>query len=88
MRIAAGLPAEDPLRPGLAPGRPLGVLVLDPERRRRLRINGRVIAADERAIEIETEEVFGNCPKYIQARVPEETPSAAGPARPGAGRTR
>lgn len=71
LRIAANLPGEDPLRAGLSPG-PLGVLVLDPERRRRLRINGRVILADERAIEMETEEVFGNCPKYIQARVPED----------------
>jgi len=72
LRIAASLPGEDPLRAGLTPGQSLGVLVLDPERRRRLRINGRVLAADERAIEMETEEVFGNCPKYIQARVPQD----------------
>jgi len=72
LRIATGLPAEDPLRAGLSPGQPLGVLVLDPERRRRLRINGTVIAADERAIEMQTREVFGNCPKYIQSRVPQD----------------
>jgi predicted pyridoxine 5'-phosphate oxidase superfamily flavin-nucleotide-binding protein len=72
LRIAASLPGEDPLRAGLSPGQPLGILVLDPERRRRLRINGRVAAADQRAIEIETDEVFGNCPKYIQARVPQD----------------
>jgi uncharacterized protein len=72
LRIAAGLPGEDPLRAGLAPGQSLGVLVLDPERRRRLRINGRVTVADECAIEMETAEVFGNCPKYIQARVPQD----------------
>jgi predicted pyridoxine 5'-phosphate oxidase superfamily flavin-nucleotide-binding protein len=68
LRIAGGLPGADPLRAGLARDRALGVLVFDPERRRRLRINGRVVDADADAIEIRTEEVFGNCPKYIQAR--------------------
>jgi uncharacterized protein len=74
LRLAAELPAADPLRDGLSNDQPLGVLVLDPERRRRLRINGRVIAADAGAIAIRTEEVFGNCPKYIQARTPESEP--------------
>jgi len=79
LRIAAELPSADPLGDGLANGRPLGVLVLDPERRRRLRINGRVLAVDAGAIAIRTEEVFGNCPKYIQARAPEgETEGARG----------
>ena len=72
LRLAAGLPAADPLREGLQVDRPLGVLVLDPERRRRLRVNGRVIAADAGSIALRTEEVFGNCPKYIQARAPED----------------
>src|SRR5262249_20591785 len=34
----------------------------------RLRVNGREVRADRDTIEIRTEEVFGNCPKYIQAR--------------------
>ena len=71
LRLAARLPGADPLSEGLSSGRALGVLVLDPERRRRLRINGRVSAAHPSAIEIRTEEVFGNCPKYIQARAPQ-----------------
>ena len=71
LRLAAGLPEADPLGEGLARDRPLGVLVLDPERRRRLRINGRVSDVRPDAIEIRAEEVFGNCPKYIQARAPE-----------------
>jgi predicted pyridoxine 5'-phosphate oxidase superfamily flavin-nucleotide-binding protein len=75
LRLAAGLPDADPLRDGLARDRALGVLVLDLERRRRLRVNGHVIHAGEHAIEIRTREVFGNCPKYIQARAPEpDTP--------------
>ena len=71
LRVAAGLPDADPLSEGVAPGRPLGILVIDPERRRRLRVNGRVARADRDAIEVRTEEVFGNCPKYIQARAHE-----------------
>ena len=70
LRLAAGLPDADPLSQGLVDGQAIGILVLDPERRRRLRINGRVIRADSGVIEIRTAEVFGNCPKYIQARVP------------------
>src|SRR5262249_30082075 len=72
LRLAARLADPDPLRAGLAPGRPLGVLVLDPERRRRLRINGRTAEATPSAIELRIEEVFGNCPKYIQARAPDD----------------
>jgi uncharacterized protein len=76
LRLAAGLPDADPLSEGLSRGRPLGVLVIDPERRRRLRVNGRVMRADRDAIEIRADEVFGNCPKYIQARALEsEAPS-------------
>ncbi len=75
LRLAAGLPDADPLHDALARDRAVGVLVLDLERRRRLRVNGHVIDARADAIEIRTREVFGNCPKYIQARVPErETP--------------
>jgi hypothetical protein len=71
LRLAAELPGADPLSEALSRDRSLGVLVLDPERRRRLRINGHVIDGPPGAIEIGTEEVFGNCPKYIQARVPQ-----------------
>jgi predicted pyridoxine 5'-phosphate oxidase superfamily flavin-nucleotide-binding protein len=83
LRLAADLAPGDPLRDGLADGGALGVLVLDPERRRRLRVNGFVAAAEPGRIEVRTEEVFGNCPKYIQARVPT---ADAPPARPGASR--
>jgi predicted pyridoxine 5'-phosphate oxidase superfamily flavin-nucleotide-binding protein len=71
LRLAAALPGADPLGEGLAGDRALGVLVLDPERRRRLRVNGRVSLTRADVIEMRTEEVFGNCPKYIQARAPE-----------------
>jgi predicted pyridoxine 5'-phosphate oxidase superfamily flavin-nucleotide-binding protein len=85
LHLAAGLPDADPLSGGLASDRPLGVLVLDLEGRRRLRINGRVVVAGPGEIEIRTEEVFGNCPKYIQARAPQgdAQPRRAGEAQRG-----
>jgi uncharacterized protein len=70
LRLAAALPGADPLGEALSPDRALGVLVLDPERRRRLRVNGHVTDVSPDAIVIRTAEVFGNCPKYIQARAP------------------
>ena len=83
LRLAARLAASDPLNEGLAEGRPLGVLVLDPERRRRMRLNGRAGAPTAGGIEVQIQEVFGNCPKYIQARAPE---GAAAHDRSGVGR--
>lgn len=71
LHLAATLPEADPLREALIAGRPLGVLVFDPQRRRRLRINGVLMDADPDSLTIRTEEVFGNCAKYIQARTPD-----------------
>jgi predicted pyridoxine 5'-phosphate oxidase superfamily flavin-nucleotide-binding protein len=71
LSLAAELPAADPVSACLENDRPLGVLVFDPARRRRLRLNGRVIAGRDGRIDIRINEVFGNCQKYIQARAPE-----------------
>jgi hypothetical protein len=71
LSLAATLPDADPLHESLAGDTPLGVLVLDPERRRRIRLNGRAVSERPGVIDIRIEEVFGNCPKYIQARAPE-----------------
>ncbi|HKZ07414.1 MAG TPA: pyridoxamine 5'-phosphate oxidase family protein [Methylomirabilota bacterium] len=82
LRLAAPLAPADPLREGLAAGRAVGVLVLDLERRRRIRLNGRSSGRAE-VIEVTIEEVFGNCPKYIQARTHDDRPAMA---RPGTAR--
>ena len=71
LRLAAVAPAADPITDCLADGAPLGLLVFDPARRRRLRLNGYVAGVDARALQVSVAEVFGNCPKYIQARVPD-----------------
>jgi len=71
LSLAAELPAADPVSACLGNGQPVGALVFDPARRRRLRLNGRAIAGRAGHIDIRIDEVFGNCPKYIQARAPE-----------------
>jgi predicted pyridoxine 5'-phosphate oxidase superfamily flavin-nucleotide-binding protein len=45
----------------------IGLLAIEFETRRRMRANGRA-RIDEDSIIVNTDEVFSNCPKYIQAR--------------------
>lgn len=59
---------EDPLWGGLRAGVNVGLLAIDLESRRRLRINGLVSELDEQRIEVSVAEVYPNCLKYIQSR--------------------
>ncbi|MFC9932236.1 pyridoxamine 5'-phosphate oxidase family protein [Streptomyces sp. NPDC127190] len=74
---------EDPLATALGtPGTPVGTIALDPRTRRRMRLNGR-LRPTPRGFTVEADQVFSNCPKYIQRRegyetVPGRTP---GPSR-------
>ena len=70
---AAALPAaDDPVAPLLAEGSPVGLLGLEPQTRRRNRMNGRITRLDPTAgLTVAVLQSFGNCPKYIQAREPE-----------------
>lgn len=66
----AALPAmHDPLAGQLVPGAPVGLLGFEAHTRRRNRANGTVVASNEQGIAVQVTESFGNCPKYIQARV-------------------
>jgi predicted pyridoxine 5'-phosphate oxidase superfamily flavin-nucleotide-binding protein len=67
LRIAALPGPGDPL--AALPDRPtrVGTLALEPSRRRRMRMNG-LASADGSGLRVELDEVFANCPKYIQAR--------------------
>jgi hypothetical protein len=67
IEIDAAPVAGDPLAPNLVAGAPLGALVIDLATRRRLRVNGRVERAAS-PIRVAVDEVFANCPKYIQRR--------------------
>lgn len=68
LRVEALPQAGDPL--SLQSGMPLGLLGLEPHTRRRNRMNGTLVALDSHGFTLQVEQSFGNCPKYIQARVP------------------
>lgn len=75
----------DPLSP-LAAGGPVGVLLVDFARRRRLRVNGALEHSGPDGLTVAVEQAFGNCPRHIHPRRlvrsgPEEVDD--GPARPG-----
>ncbi|GHF68994.1 pyridoxamine 5'-phosphate oxidase family protein [Streptomyces griseosporeus] len=80
--VAGGLHPADPLAPALATdGTPVGTIALDPRTRRRMRLNGRLHPTD-RGFAVDAEQVFANCPKYIQRResytwVADRTPGPA-----------
>ena len=70
LRVNALPMADDPLHAQLRVGAALGLLGIEPQTRRRNRLNGTVTAVDEHGFEVRVEQSFGNCPQYIQARTP------------------
>ncbi|MFC6488191.1 pyridoxamine 5'-phosphate oxidase family protein [Nitratireductor sp. GCM10026969] len=78
----AGRPLSgDPLRANLRKDAAVGMLGIQPETRRRNRVNGRVIEAGKDSFTIAVDQSFGNCPQYIQARAPHlVSPASTGKA--------
>jgi hypothetical protein len=62
----------DPLAGHLRTGAFAGLLAIDLAARRRMRVNGRLECAAGRPITIRVDQVYSNCPKYIQRRAAEE----------------
>jgi predicted pyridoxine 5'-phosphate oxidase superfamily flavin-nucleotide-binding protein len=66
--IAAAPAGGTPLARALAAGpAAVGLLGLEPETRRRMRVNGRA-ERDGGGLVVRTDQVYSNCPKYIQRR--------------------
>ncbi|GCE11908.1 pyridoxamine 5'-phosphate oxidase family protein [Tengunoibacter tsumagoiensis] len=66
--VIQAVPAPcDPLFGQLHVGDPLGTITLDFATRRRMRVNGQITQI-QREIVMRTEQVYSNCPKYIQMR--------------------
>jgi predicted pyridoxine 5'-phosphate oxidase superfamily flavin-nucleotide-binding protein len=63
-------PPGDPLAGALTAGTAIGTIALDPTTQRRVRLNGDVVAADARRFVVEVHQVFSNCRKHLQLRVP------------------
>jgi predicted pyridoxine 5'-phosphate oxidase superfamily flavin-nucleotide-binding protein len=83
VRIDAAAPVGDPIPDELLGGGALaGLLAIDPATRRRLRVNGRVTAIDRAGFVLDADQVFSNCPKYIQRRDERPADTAAVPEAP------
>lgn len=61
--------AGDPLAGRFDEERDIGMLALEPGSRKRMRVNGRA-RRDGSGLVVRTEQVYANCPKYIQTRTP------------------
>jgi predicted pyridoxine 5'-phosphate oxidase superfamily flavin-nucleotide-binding protein len=75
VHIAARPLAGDPLEGAL--NGPVGGIALEPDTRRRMRLNGEASTAQD-GVTIALEQVYSNCPKYIATRYI----SAVAPSRP------
>jgi ferredoxin-NADP reductase/predicted pyridoxine 5'-phosphate oxidase superfamily flavin-nucleotide-binding protein len=70
LRVEGGALPGDPLAATWRPGAMIGGLGLQPQTRRRNRINGRVRSSEGGTLLIDVTQSFGNCAKYIQSRTP------------------
>jgi hypothetical protein len=60
--------SSDPFLENLMLHDDIGILIIDLATRRRLRINGKAIVQPNGCIYVHTQQVYFNCPKYIQVR--------------------
>ncbi|CAI7979900.1 Pyridoxamine 5'-phosphate oxidase-related FMN-binding [Frankia sp. Hr75.2] len=67
LRIRAAPVPGDPLS-DLGADQPVGIVAIDPQARRRMRVNGTLISARPGSLVVEVGEAYGNCPQYIQER--------------------
>ncbi|GHO76159.1 oxidoreductase [Ktedonobacter sp. SOSP1-85] len=68
VKISAAPGLFDPLSKNLQIGGAIGMIMIDFATRRRMRVNGRIKSVQGEIV-VHTEQVYSNCPKYIQARV-------------------
>lgn len=67
LTIAASLPGEDPAREGIEHNASLGLLGIELHTRRRNRMNG-TLQQTKGGFQVDVDQSFGNCPRYIQLR--------------------
>jgi len=70
LRVQAVPVHGDPLDGHLSRGSHVGLLAIEFETRRRMRINGRVTDNRDGHWSVQIEEAYSNCPKYIRTRGP------------------
>ncbi len=59
---------SDPIFAGLKTGNTIGILAIEFETRKRMRVNGIITKVHGTGFTVETREVYSNCPKFIQSR--------------------
>lgn len=74
LHFDGGVLAGDPLEGQLHAGGHIGGLGLEPTTRRRNRVNGEIVSADEGGLRVAVTQSFGNCPQYIQHRQHSDVP--------------
>lgn len=67
LHIGAKAEAQDPAGEGIRPGAPVGLLGIEMHTRRRNRLNG-IVAESSGGFQVDVDQSFGNCPRYIQLR--------------------
>ena len=78
MRLDAAPAPGDPLGDNLRTNPEVGMLVIEPASRRRMRLNGTAMVRPDGGLEVFMRQVYANCPKYIQARAIGDGSEAAG----------
>ena len=68
LHIGAAPIESDPLHDNLRANIDVGLLIIDFATRRRLRVNGRAERQQDGSFYVHAQQVYTNCPKYIQAR--------------------
>jgi uncharacterized protein len=68
VQISSRPVAGDPLSDNLTANEQVGLVVIEFATRRRMRLNGRARVGPDGTISIHAQQVYANCPKYIQAR--------------------
>ncbi|WP_405012278.1 pyridoxamine 5'-phosphate oxidase family protein [Kitasatospora sp. NBC_01539] len=84
LAVAARPAPGDPLAGVLAGPAEVGTIALDAAGRRRMRVNGRSVPDGPGGLRITADQVYANCPKYIQRRTPADAPADAPTAAPSA----
>ncbi len=68
IRIGATPNVSDPLHDNLRVNADVGLLIIEFAKRRRMRVNGRTELQPDGSFNVHAQQVYANCPKYIQAR--------------------
>ncbi len=74
IHVGAAPTTGDPLHDNLLVNSDIGLLIMEFATRRRMRVNGRAQLQRDGSFYVQAQQVYANCPKYIQARRYEISP--------------